>query len=408
MKILIVSNLFPPDVLGGYEILCAQVGVFLKRRGHDVLVLTGRRPIHGAECDPNSHPEGSSLPVERRLELTAPFGLPPRHTRLRRWAVARENERITRSVLKGFRPDVVFLWSQRRVSTGAARAAERLGYPSVFTVNDEHLLSFKARRFSWSPKAALGFLADRTFLRSITADGLRLEWSTAISEFVKATMVRGGSKLAHARVIYQGIPLEAFPLKDRPGEIRSPIRILYAGRLVPEKGVETLVAAVGLATRELGAEGLSLAFAGKGTPVYEARLRTLASSSPARVEFLGRLSGDALGEAYRAHDVLVFPSEWNEAFGLTHLEAMASGLPVISTLDGGHGEFLRHEENALAFPRNDTVALADAIVRLANDPELAQALAAEGRRTVVEGFTVDRYASALEDLLIEAVHANRP
>lgn len=407
MKILLISNLFPPDVLGGYEILCAQVGESLKGRGHDVSALTGRWPIHGTETDGASDSHGASFPVMRRLELTASFGLPPRHTRLRRWAVARENERITRSVLEDLNPDVVFLWSQRHLSTGAARGVEHLGYPQAYTVNDDHLLGLKPRPFSRKPRAALRYLADRTLFRGITTDALRLERCTVISEHVKGKVVRGGLKLAHARVIYQGIPLKAFPLKSRPGEIRSPIRILYAGRLVPEKGVETLVAAVGLATEELGAEGISLAFAGEGKPGYEVRLRKLASSSPATVEFLGKLSSDALGEAYRDHDVLVFPSEGDEAFGLTHLEAMASGLPVISTAEGGQGEFLRHEENALVFPRKDSAGLAAAIVRLAKDSRLALALAAEGRRTVETNFTLERYAVALENFLMETVEASR-
>jgi glycosyltransferase involved in cell wall biosynthesis len=78
---------------------------------------------------------------------------------------------------------------------------------------------------------------------------------------------------------------------------------------------------------------------------------------------------------------------------------MASGTPVISTADGGQGEFMRNGQNALIFPKEDSGALAACLIRLMDDPALARRLAEEGRRTVVEGFTLTGYVAQLEAFL---------
>jgi glycosyltransferase involved in cell wall biosynthesis len=78
---------------------------------------------------------------------------------------------------------------------------------------------------------------------------------------------------------------------------------------------------------------------------------------------------------------------------------MASGLPVVSTTDGGHGEFLVNEENALAFRKEDAAHLAQCLGRLLDDEPLARRLAEAGRRTVERDFTLTRYIDGLEAFL---------
>lgn len=77
------------------------------------------------------------------------------------------------------------------------------------------------------------------------------------------------------------------------------------------------------------------------------------------VECLGKVPHDRVSALYRSHDLFVFPSIWQEPFGLTPLEAMASGIPVISTVNGGHGEFVQHKINAFVFKEGDADMLAD-------------------------------------------------
>jgi glycosyltransferase involved in cell wall biosynthesis len=109
-----------------------------------------------------------------------------------------------------------------------------------------------------------------------------------------------------------------------------------------------------------------------------------------------------LSGVYREHDIFVFPSTWQEPFGLTHLEAMACGTPVISTADGGHGEFLKDGENALIFEKENPGQLAAQISRLISDNDLAGHLAATARAMVEQEFTLQRYVTDIEAFLQEA------
>ena len=104
---------------------------------------------------------------------------------------------------------------------------------------------------------------------------------------------------------------------------------------------------------------------------------------------------------YREHDIFAFTSTWREPFGLTHLEAMASGTPVVSTTVGGQAEFLRDGENALTVAPGNPRALAEALGRLIRDDELRQRIAQEGRRTVETEFTLSRYVGELDSWLAE-------
>ena len=87
-----------------------------------------------------------------------------------------------------------------------------------------------------------------------------------------------------------------------------------------------------------------------------------------------------------------------EAFGQTYVEALAAGIPSVFTLSGIAREFIVHEENALVVPFKDPKEICDAILRLAGDPALREKLAANGRQSVSQLFTFDKYIRNLQQL----------
>jgi rhamnosyl/mannosyltransferase len=111
-----------------------------------------------------------------------------------------------------------------------------------------------------------------------------------------------------------------------------------------------------------------------------------------RVTFAGEISEEELLQQYRHASALVLPSTSRaEAFGTVLLEAMASGLPCITTEVGtGTSWVVRHEETGLVVPANDAGGLRDAILRLAGDPGLAAAMGRAGRSRVEAEFTERR------------------
>jgi glycosyltransferase involved in cell wall biosynthesis len=272
------------------------------------------------------------------------------------------------------RPDVVFVWSQRRLTLGCARAAQEMGARVAYTFNDEYL----------------EFYRPGLFTGPLSAEHLDLSHSTCISRKLKSNLLRQGFPLQASQVIYQGVPLDQFPCRGEP--VSSVRRLLYVGQLHPYKGVHTAIEAVHRAR-------LSLTIVGSGPGHYECELRRLAQSGPGRIVFLGKLPSDQVARCYREHDGLVFPSSWEEPFGLTHLEAMASGIPVLSTTNGGQGEFLRDGDNCLTFEPEDAVGLASRIGQLQSSPDLARRLARAGRRTVERSFSLEGYIQRIQSFL---------
>jgi glycosyltransferase involved in cell wall biosynthesis len=162
-------------------------------------------------------------------------------------------------------------------------------------------------------------------------------------------------------------------------------RVLFVGRLVYYKGLHVLLEAVA-ATRA------SLVIAGDGPLQGSLRERVAALGLTGRVGFFAGLTDEDVRRLYRACDIFVLPStERTEAFGLVQVEAMASGLPVVSTdLPTAVPWVNEHGVTGLVVRRDDAAALAGGLERLVADPGLRAALGQAGRRRAIERFSVDR------------------
>jgi glycosyltransferase involved in cell wall biosynthesis len=181
-------------------------------------------------------------------------------------------------------------------------------------------------------------------------------------------------------------------VRRRAEQIRSDARsplILFAGRLVPYKGVDVLIRA----TKSLAG---TVIIVGEG-PMradWEALARRVAA---ARVHFAGEVSDEELQAYLHACDVFVLPSvSPAEAFGFVQLEAMACGKPVVSTsLPSGVPWVNRHEETGLVVDPGDAGALRTAIRRLCDDPALRARLGASGSLRVRTDFGLAQMADRL-------------
>lgn len=422
MKILVISNLYAPYILGGYEILCGQVVDFLREKGHIVTVLTSDYGLRDADAGAakSAEPAVKGDGVIRRLKLYRYFPEPAGFERRNRARTSSYNRKVTEEVLGQLQPDVVFIWSLLRLTPGAARAAERSAVPVVYSFNDENIASFAKHRFGLKPRKFYRWFFDTFIYPQITVSDLTLSHVTCISEVTKRNIIgHGVPAAASAEIIYQGIPIHRFPVKkEKPGMLHHPARILYAGQVHPYKGVLVLVRALALLNQQNKSEAAQkhgieenkvpankvpatiLAIAGTGDKHFEQELIREAEQGGVKVNFLGKIPYEDMPGVYRNHDVFVFPSIWEEPFGLTHLEAMASGLPVISTDNGGQRVFLRDGENALTCSPDDVPGLADALKRMLLDDELRERIAREGRKTVERDFTFRRYADSLEKKLL--------
>ncbi|MFO1316192.1 MAG: glycosyltransferase family 4 protein [Burkholderiales bacterium] len=166
---------------------------------------------------------------------------------------------------------------------------------------------------------------------------------------------------------------------------------LFVGRLDPAKGIAVLLEAFSLAVTR-GAE-IRLRIAGDG---IERDMVERATANTARVRWLGRITGPALLEAYATADVFVLPSVF-EPWGLVVNEAMAAGLPVIATdRVGCVDDLVIDGQTGIVVEADSPQLLADAMLRLADDPALRRAMGVAGAERIA-GWTIEAEAAIVVD-----------
>ncbi len=215
----------------------------------------------------------------------------------------------------------------------------------------------------------------------------------AISEGVRAALVRAGVRAERIRVVPSGIDARALAA---PPAARAAVRrewglgddevaIVALGALEVRKGHAVLLAAAaGLAS---AAPRLRYVFCGEGR-----QAKALAGAAAA-LDGAVRLVGFRrdVAACLAAADIVALPS-FQEGLGVAALEAMAAGRPVVASRVGGLAEAVVHEETGLLVPPGDPTALAAALARLARDPDLRARLGAAGRARVLARYTATRMA----------------
>lgn len=395
LRILSIGSLFPPHGFGGYEVIWQSCVRALAARGHRVTVLASdhRNPLAGwAEDDPDVH---------RELRWYWRDGGWPAIGLRERVVIERHNAAVLRRYLRDLRPDVV-LWSEMGgMSLSLVEQVRRAGVPAFGIVLDRWPVygpTVDAWTRAWRRRPHLARLAEALIGIPTRTDFERAaEWSFC-SAFLRDDVIgNAGLPAARTSVTHPGIDARLFGWRE-PRPWRS--ALAYVGRVVPEKGLATAIAAVARVPHAT----LTVSGPGEARHLAELEAQTQRLGVADRVRFAGPVERDRVAEAYAAADAVLFPVEWDEPFGLVPLEAMAVGRPVIATGTGGSGEYLRHEENALLFPRGDARGLAHAIARLSADPELREHITRQGRATASRNTDETYNATMVRKVEYAAAH----
>lgn len=417
MRVLVLTNFYPPHELGGQGKSCQQVVEGLKRRGHETLVVTS---THGAGSAAAAE-DGVLRSLYLEMDLT-----PLKHGVTfftRRKQREAHNLRELDRVIDHFRPDVVFVWGMWNIPRSTPVFVERKRPGRVAyrfaeywpLLPSQHENYWKAPGLHWAtrlPKWFLSRIALAMLARERRQYELKFEHAMCVSASTRQVLVEGGVPVAHARVIHTGLdigPFEKVRSEKKPAQNGS-LRVLYAGRLAVEKGIETALEAMIHLVRDQGRKEIYFDLAGSGEARYLNQLKAEVSQRGVGpfVTFLGRVPTAEMPALMQSYDVLLVPSIWPEPFARVVLEGMVSSLVVIAAPTGGTKEIVVHEENGLLFPAGDSRALADRIAQMADDPALRQKLAEAGRRTVLEGFTEERMMDEIEAFLLEIAGETSP
>ena len=211
----------------------------------------------------------------------------------------------------------------------------------------------------------------------------------ALSDDVRAELLSDG--LTDARVMGNAVAER----EQRPA-LADPPTVAFAGRLVREKGVETLVNAFATAVRSVPTARLLIAGAGPKRVELERLAVSLGIAD--RVTFLGHVDPQQLERELGAVWVQAVPSLWREPWGNAAGEALMRGTAVVASCTGGLADLVDHERTGLHVPPGDAAALAAALVRLLGDRNLAETMGRAARDHALRELAPQRYVDRLLDV----------
>jgi glycosyltransferase involved in cell wall biosynthesis len=233
-------------------------------------------------------------------------------------------------------------------------------------------------------------------LRSSVARSFRLFHDNvsvliALTPFAKAKLLRAGFREDQIAVV----PNPAYVL-ETAADPSAGEYVAFAGRISPEKGIDTLLAAA--------AQMPDVAFkvAGDG-PVFS----EMKAKAPRNVEFVGQLKPEQLNQFYRRSRMLVVPSVWFEQFPMVVLEAMGRALPVIGSRIGGLPEIIEDGLTGSTFEPGNSGDLAKQVRRLWDDPQLCRRMGMAGRQKVQRQYTEYTYFQNLMAVYQAAIQRSR-
>jgi len=372
LLVCMVAERYPPHI-GGAPFCIHQLSSALVRLGHHVHVVTGSEP---------------ETPREEVIDGVQVFrvgrsGVP----RLRSLTFVHEATRKLFNLSKEHGYDLVHCHNGVGGLIGYRwrRAFEK---PYIVTLHGSIATSMKA-----------GYLV-RTLARLIeefsvkNADAATFDGRSLLTDFLAST----GMERRKAFYIPNAVDPEVFsPQSDAKSNVGinpDSTNVTYVGRLVPGKGLLTLLDAFSQAWSNMS--GLSLIIVGDG-PYLRVMEEDLRRRNPnPSVSFLGAISHNELPRIYAASHMVVLPSI-SEGLSRSLLEAMACEKPVIATGIPANLSLVQDGENGLIVPLGSTELLAEAILRLAKDKNLQRRLGRAARKTILREYVVDKRVERMLD-----------
>lgn len=375
LSVVLVTNLFPPQELGGYGRMMWEFAHGLIARGHRVRVLTSNVTEFGHEGMTEEERE-MERHVSRTLQLLGAWvggrGVPLTDSSQLAQR-GRDNAARLRTAIDKCDADLVLVGNLDFLGPTLLGPALQREVPTL------HALA------NGAPGYAVAHQPDSPHY-----------WVAPCSDWNGRVFHEAGYAPARAETLYPGARIDRFFRLFLP-DIRR-LRICYASLVLPYKGADTLVQALGR-LHQAGVE-FTAEIAGDGPDqnfLRQLQAQVQALGMESKVRFTGFLNRSGLAALFARSNVLVFPSRFQEPFGISQVEAMAAGLVVVSSGTGGAAEIVRDGRDGLLFAAGNDADLANKLFALARTPE-AMARLQRGAQARAVFFSVEKAVAKIETL----------
>lgn len=349
MRILVATDQWSPDVVGGSARVASDTARALARRGHEIVVLAPAQPGRARVEE-----EGGA--EVRRVLRRGPF------------PQTFADPVLTRRHAQSLRGRSFDLLVAHQATNAAGLVAARLGVPVVFVFHASATLEMRfLRRRVRGVRRAAAYALDPalTVLERRAIDGANgiLALSRFSEELLRTRHPRAAGRV---HVVGGGVDEAFFTKPPDPEECRRRLRIppgtllFTARRLEPRMGVDSLIEALPL----IDDDRVVLAVAGSGSLLYALDSRVRELGLERRVRLLGRVSETDLRSLHAAADLFVLPTVAYEGFGMSTVEALAAGTPAVGTAVGATPEIVGDLGAEFVAATPEPAALAAAIRRV--------------------------------------------
>jgi len=333
------------------------------------------------------------------------------------WSI--EAHKNLRSLLKNFKPDLAHFHNTfMRISPAAYYVCKKEGVPVVQTLHNYRLLCPKAmlmrdgqiceecicRSIPWpsikykcyrnSRSTTAVVAAMLSFHRLLRTWQNKIDMFIALSEFARQKYITGG--LPGDRIMVK--PNFVYPDLGI-GEPKCG-KVLFVGRISAEKGVSTLLEAWKYLKE------IPLSIIGNG-PLYDLLRQKAFNDGLSDIDWLGWKSRSQVLQVMQEMRLLIFPSEWYEAFSMIIVEAFASGLPVIASRLGTMAEIIDDGHTGLLFTPGDANDLAAKVQWAWSHPKEMIEMGKAARKEYEEKYTAERNYAMLMEIYQKVIEINK-
>lgn len=314
-KILIISNFYPPNIVGGYEIACRDT-VKILSNSFDVSILTSNFKLKSGEYDSNVFP---------LLKCFKNFGYFQEVFTSK--DIEQYNPKIVKEVISNLKPDIVYVWNFNGLGFDFLKIPTEMKIPLLYHFMDESILTY-----SYTLKRIILKILGK-YPEPLRIIQLKGDYGIFISDFLKNKLQFNSQKILKNQVIYPYVNCDEITEKNNYS-LNKTVEAIFVGQIEKHKGIDQLCEAIALFNAKSKLKIKLTAFGKSGSGLDKILLEKYSDL----LIIQSNSNRDSILKKIHEFDLGFFPSIWDEPFGIAQIELMGAGLPVFTTMKGGSAE----------------------------------------------------------------------